>query len=278
MILTEDVKVFEREHHHYDISIEKWAVPKPHGISGVFRLRNEEQFMEAAVLSHLPWLDQAVLVVQPSEDRTEEIAYSLRAAHRDKIKIVHYPFPLHPAGSPEQKSAPDNSVYTLMHMTNWGISQCDYSWVAKIEGDVIGLSTFQNIREVVDADPNAIRYYGRVGLNLAGEKADHISFTNPRNAGYDEAVFSNHPTFHCINGGVWESTNIHDNRPLLRCMGWSFLHLKRVKHGRTAGIERWTAFTPENLRRALIEYNAKHPYPGLDSPTGEPCLFERNFI
>jgi hypothetical protein len=277
-VLTDDIKVIEREHKHFDVSVEKWAAPKPHGISGLFRLHNEEQFMEAAITSHINYLDQVVLVIQPSDDRTEELAYDLRSRARDTIKIVHYPFPLHPIGSEAQIAAPANSVYTLCHMTNWGIGQCDYSWIAKIEGDVIGLLPFENIREAVDAEPDAMRYYGRVGLNLAGEKADQFSFTSPRTAGWDEAVFNNHPTFHCVQGGKWETLNLHDDPALLRNMGWSFLHLKRSKVGAQPGIERWTAFNPENLQRALIEYNSLHPFPGLDNPVGEPCLFERNYL
>ena len=279
-MLTEDIKVFEREYKKFDVSIEKWTAPHSHGISGLFRLKNEEQFMEAAVLSHLQWLDQAVLVIQPSEDRTEELAYGLRAKHRDKIKIAHYPFPVHwlHAVQHESTAPEDISVFGMVHMTNWGISQCDYSWIAKIEGDVIGLATFENIREAVDAEPDAIRHYGRVGLNLAGEDARQFSFTNPRNAGWDEGVFNNHPRFHCIKADRWETINLHEDRSLLRNMGWSFLHMKRCKKGKTTGIERWTSLTPENLQRALIEYNSQHPYPGLDNPAGEPCLFERNYL
>ena len=279
-MITEDIKVAERAHRKFDISISKWKEPKDHGISGLFRLKNEEQFMRAAVESHLQWLDQAVLVVQPSTDRTEEIARELHKEYKSKVKLAFYPFDVHwlHAVQHESTAPPDNSVSGMVHMTNWGISQCDYSWISKIEGDVIGLSSFQAIRDAVDADPKVFRHYGRVGLNIAGENRDMFSFTNPRNAGWDESVFNNHPTFHCIKADQWESINLHDDRSLLRCMGWSFLHTKRCKKGKEAGIERWCKLNPENLQRALLEYNAIHPYPALDNPIGEEILFEKTVL
>ena len=62
----------------------------PFGISGCFRLRNESQFMEVAILSHLPYLDEAVLVVQPSEDDTVERAEKLAAEYPNKIRVAYY--------------------------------------------------------------------------------------------------------------------------------------------------------------------------------------------
>ena len=278
-MLTEDILVAERQHKKYDVSVEEWLAPKPHGISGLFRIRNEAQFLDAAVWSHAAYLDEIVIVLQPSEDGTEEIAKELREKiGRSKVRICHYPFPIHPVGSDEHLAAPENSVYTMMHMTNWGISQCHYSWIAKIEGDVIGLSYFHAVRDAVDADPKVFRHYGRVGLNIAGENRDMFSFTNPRNAGFDESVFNNHPTFHCIKADKFESINLHEDRSLLRCMGWSFLHTKRCKVGAVPGIERWTSLTPENLQRSLLEYNALHPYPALDNPLGEEVLFEKTVL
>lgn len=277
-MLTTDISVIEREHRKFDVAIERWAAPKPFGISGMWRVKNEAQFLRASVLSHLRHLDQAVLVIQPSDDDTEAVARRLHEEYRDKVKLCYYPFPVHRVGSQEHLDSDPASVYTMMHLTNWAISQCDYSWIAKIEGDVIGLSTFAKIREAVDANPNKHLYYGRVGLNIAGPAFDHISFENPRNAGWDEAVFPNHPNFHCVKADKWESMNLHDDRSLLRNFGWSFLHVKRCKADAKQGIERWVHWDVDNMQRALREYNAKHPYPAPDNELGEDCLFETGWM
>jgi hypothetical protein len=76
----------------FGIDWDNWRnKPKPFGFSGCFRLRNESQFMEVAIKSHLSWLDEAVLVVQPSDDDTIKKAY--RMADQDKrVKVYEYPF------------------------------------------------------------------------------------------------------------------------------------------------------------------------------------------
>jgi hypothetical protein len=72
---------------NYEIDWDNWRdKPKPFGFSGCFRLRNESQFMETAILSHLPWLHEAVLVVQPSEDDTIEKAYRMANDH-ERIEV-----------------------------------------------------------------------------------------------------------------------------------------------------------------------------------------------
>ena len=138
------------------------------------------------------------------------------------------------------------------------MSYCNYSWVAKIEGDVIGLSSFAKIREEVDKYPDAIRYYGRTGLNVAGENCEFFSGTHPTNAGWDEAVFNNDPDlWHCIKlQDKWEAINMEKKRSAMRQMGFSFLHTKRCKkihsHGTINGVEeKWIPYNEKNLRAAL---------------------------
>lgn len=277
MTLEKDIKVFEREHSAFDVSLSAWKRDKPHGISGLFRLKDEGQFMDASVLSHIQWLDEVVLLVQESKDDTIEKAVELRNRYPDKIRVECYPFNVHPIGSAGHFDSPDNSVYTMMHLTNYGISRCRYSWVAKIEGDVIALPTFQLIRDLVDMFPNELRHYGRVGLNLAGPYLDMISMTNPRNAGWDESVFNNRPDFYCVKADKWESINMSDyrNTPgVMYCPGFSFMHTKRCKVGKTPGIETWAPFTQENTRRALEEYGNIHPYPGKDNNPVPDFIFD----
>ena len=271
MELTTDIITFEGKT-DFDISIEKWRETKPHGISGLFRLRNEAQFMMRAVMSHLPYLDEAVLIVQPSDDDTMAIAHDL-AAKSNKVRVLWYPFKVHPIASDGHFNVPENSVHTMMHMTNWGISQCKFSWVAKIEGDVICLPTFVHIRKAVDKEPNAHRYYGRVGLNLAGEHGEKFSSTNPRNAGWDEAVFNNHPMFYCHRADKWETINLHDHPDKLVNFGWSFLHVKRCKRGAKQGIETWMPLLEGHVQMALRQYNYEKKYPGRDDPLGIPELY-----
>lgn len=256
----------------YEIDYDQWRKPKPFGISGCFRLRNEAQFMEAAILSHLPYMDEAVLVVQPSEDNTVELALELE---RDdpRIKVHFYDFECDWIDTPEFYAKDPHKPGHLVHMSNWALSKCSYSWVNKVEGDVICLSTFANIIERVQDFPDRNIYYGRVILNVAGENCDQISVDNPRNGGWDEAVFMNNPDlWHFERRNKWEV--VVGTGPTV-CMGWSALHMKRCKVGKVGwNNETYAPFTRESVRQVLADFNARNTYPGPDDPLGEECLFE----
>ena len=267
-MLNGDIKVLERDHFPFDVDIYRWRHKmKPHGISGLFRVKNEEEFLRASVISHIHYLDEVVIILQPSEDKTKEVAEKLALDYPLKIKIKEYPFSLHPVGSKEHMEAAGNSVFTMSHMTNWGLSQCAFSFIAKIEGDVLEMGgNFGKIRELVDRFPNRTAYYGRVGINVAGEKATMFAANAPRNAGWDEAVFNNDPFWHCVTADKWETMNLHEHSDRLYNCGWSFVHTKRckAKHQRLKETEDWQELTEENLRPALESYNKQRPYPCND--------------
>jgi hypothetical protein len=260
----------------YSIDFDKWAEPKPFGFSGCFRLRNESQFMEAAILSHLPWLDEAVLVVQPSSDNTEELAYDL-AANNERIKVYEYPFECDWIDTPAFYAKDPDAPGHMVHMSNWAFTRCKYSWIVKVEGDVIALSTFEDIIERIKENPCQSHYYGRVVLNIAGPECDQVSWQNPRNGGWDEAVVPNNPKYHFKRQDKWEVLQGIDPGP---SMGWSGLHMKRCKKGKDKAWngEQYIPLTVENVRSALAKFNKKFPYPAADDPLGRSCIYEREWI
>ena len=256
-----------------EINWNKWREPKPFGISGCFRLRNESQFMRAAVESFLPFLDEAVLCVQPSDDDTELIALDLLRKHPKKVRVVNYPYVVDWIDTPGFYQNDPNKPGHLVHMSNYALSQCKYSWIAKVEGDVIALNTMGNIVDAIKDEPDARRYYGVVILNLAGKNMDKFSWQNPRNGGWDEAVFNNNPDWYKFYRiGKWESipsTHGVNN-------GWSAIHMKRCKNGMTDGWngESYVNLTRDELSDALELYNAQHGYPANDNPHGIDEIFE----
>lgn len=251
-------------------------IDKPFGISGCFRLRNESQFMETAILSHLSFLDEAVLVVQPSEDDTFKRAMRLSKDYKN-VRVEFYPHRVDWIDTPGFYEKDPDQPGHLVHMSNWALSKCQYSWIAKIEGDVICLSSFERIIEQIRNHPDGLHYYGRMLLNVAGEKCDQISMTHPRNAGWDVGIFPNHPRYKFTRQGKWESIYIGEDRT---CYGWSGLHMKRCKaqHLRIGRNEPWGPFEPLHLEMALSVFNGQVDYAGIDNPLGEPCLFEKTWI
>ena len=268
-------QVEEREHSEWDIDIVKWMSPKPFGISGCFRLKDESEFMVKAVESHLPYLDEAVLVVQDSKDNTVELALELAKKH-DKVHVYKYPVEPHFIDHPQFHTEPINSLYSFVYFSNWALSRCNYSWIAKTEGDVICLPTMENIVKRIHNAPTDWRYYGRVILNVAGANKDLISFDNPRNGGWDECVVPNDPNMaHFVRRSKWEVMDA-PNIPA-ECMGWSAMHMKRCKQEFLPGPwngERYVPFEPDDVEAALTVYNNRNGYPGPDNPLGIEELYE----
>jgi hypothetical protein len=249
----------------------------PFGISGCFRLRNESQFMETAILSHLPYLDEAVLVVQPSEDDTIERAERLAAEH-EKIRVEFYPYIVDWIDTPGFYEKDPDLPGHLVHLSNWALSKCRYSWIAKTEGDVICLTAFGKIVERIHQEPDKQHYYGRVILNVAGEHCDQISLEHPRNAGWDVGVFPNQEKYKFTRKGKCENIFIG---PARTCVGWSGLHMQRSKAPHTQRIRDTgpiVPFTKENTQEALRVFNQTMDYVGIDNPLGEDCLYEKDWI
>ena len=248
----------------------------PFGFSGCFRLRNESQFMEWAILSHLPWLDEAVLVVQPSNDDTIEKAYRM-AEEDERIKVYEYQFECDWIDTPGFYTKDPHAPGHMVHMSNWAFSKCRYSWIVKVEGDVIATSAFADVIDRVKFEPDIPRYYGRVVLNVAGEDCDQISWDNPRNGGWDEAVVPNHPDYHFERQSKWEVLQ----RPGEGIsMGWSGLHMKRCKANKTKGWngEKYVPFNVNEVRNALARFNQLMSYPAADNPLGAETIYETEWI
>jgi hypothetical protein len=233
--------------------------------------------METAILSHLPYLDEAVLVVSPSEDDTVERAERLAAEH-EKIRVEFYPYIVDWIDTPGFYEKDPDLPGHLVHLSNWALSKCRYSWIAKTEGDVICLSSFERIIEQVYKRPDELHYYGRVILNVAGELCDEISMKYPRNAGWDAGVFPNNLKYKFTRQGKFEKIFIGPDRT---CMGWSGLHMKRCKDPHFQRIRDTspnTPFTKENVQEALLAFNITMDYVGIDNPLGEDCLYEKKWI
>lgn len=249
--------VLEREFKEFDIDMEHWKAPKPFGFSGCFRVCNDAEFLEESILSHLPYLDEVVIALQPSTDGTEENAYRLADTY-EKVRVVKYPVKPHFIDVPEFHTDPENSIYSFVYLSNWALSLCKYSWIAKTEADVVCLPSFQKVIDIVKANPKEAIYYGRVILNLAGRDRDKFSLQNPRNGGWDECVIPNHPSYFFHRSGKWETIGMG---PKSLCMGFSALHMKRCKADKADGWngETYVDLTVENLTKALAAYGGIDP-------------------
>lgn len=264
-------RVREWEFQKFNIDLEKWEQSHSFGISGCFRVRNDHEFLYEAVTSHLPYLDEAVIALQPSDEKTNAVVAELEKL--EKVRVVRYPVAPVFITDPEWQNVPENSIRSFVYLSNWALSQCKYSWIARIEADVICLSSFGKIRERIEREPEKKILYGRVLLNVAGKERNQVSATVPRNGGWDECVFPNSPDYRFTRRPKYEVlVSPHESE----CLGWSALHMKRCKADKIGwNNEKYAPRTPEAVAQALRDFNAANPYPGPDNPEGEPCLFER---
>lgn len=263
-------KAREWEFQAYSIDLKKWEAPHPFGISGCFRVRNDHEFLYEAVTSHLPYLDEAVIALQPSDAKTEAVVAELEKL--PKVRVVRYPVAPVFITDSEWESVPENSIRSFVYLSNWALSQCKYSWIARVEADVICLSSFAKIRERIEREPERKILYGRVLLNVAGKEKNQVSASVPRNGGWDECVFPNDPAYHFTRRPRYE---VLESPHESECLGWSALHMKRSKADKIGwNGEKYVPFDRPHVAQALQEFNTLNPYPGPDNPLGAPCLFE----
>ena len=272
----EMMPVKEREYSAVDIDKTMWAGAHPFGISGCIRVRNDSQFLRAAVLTHLPYMDEIVLAYQPSEDDTESVCESLVNEFPAKVRMVRYPVAPVFIFTPKWESTPVDSVYSFVYLSNWAISQCRYSWIAKFEADVIALSSLSKVVEAIKKEPNRRMYYGRALVNIGGPECDQFSEKIPCTGGFDEAFFPNHPDWHFIKNDKWEA--VDQTVAEYRCIGWGGLHLKRSKARNWGKIdEPFQPFDSNHFKAVMTDWSKMHSWPGPDNPLGEPFLFENDW-
>ncbi len=129
--------------------------PRPLGISGHLRVKNEPFSVELAILSALPALDELIITCQPfinesGKDETYLICQKLKKQYPKKIRLFYYlPEVIAISGShisnqnPQaqsilekfQNDIPENSVHSIAHYYNYGLVRIRYQYYVKIDAD-----------------------------------------------------------------------------------------------------------------------------------------------
>ncbi|PAF53719.1 hypothetical protein BKH42_04265 [Helicobacter sp. 13S00482-2] len=137
--------------------------PRPLGLSGHLRVKNESYSVAQAIESSIPALDELIITVQPyindsGIDETYEICKQKKQKYTDKIKLFYY--------TPEvatieyfkdtdmyktndlEDDIPNNSIHSFSHYTNFGLKEISYKYYTKIDADQIYLT--DKLRELRD--------------------------------------------------------------------------------------------------------------------------------
>lgn len=144
------------------------------GISGFMRLRNEAEFLERAVDSWMPLLDELIIVYNNCQDDTGRIALACARKYPGKIKVYHYHPIVTPQGSSQNNADTVNSPHNLVYYYNYALSKTTRRWAIKIDGDQIiptealALEIRKKYEEMREQTPDAVLPIS--GVNLIDNK------------------------------------------------------------------------------------------------------------
>jgi hypothetical protein len=127
------------------LAVRHAVLSSPRRISAMLRVRDEEEFLHAAVSSIADLVDEIVLVDNQSTDRTPEIVRQLASEHSDKVAVHAYPHPVARVGAEQAAAARgrrEAGVRTLAEYYNWCLARCREPFVLKWDGDMIALPAF----------------------------------------------------------------------------------------------------------------------------------------
>lgn len=112
------------------------------GLSGILRVRNEEEFVEACIDSCIEALDELIIVYNDCTDSTPDIIERKRSEHPTKIKVYPYEHEIYGTNLSKEKfektlALPDDSPHLLCNYYNFALSKVSYQYAMKIDADQI---------------------------------------------------------------------------------------------------------------------------------------------
>ncbi|PAF42971.1 hypothetical protein [Helicobacter sp. 11S03491-1] len=136
--------------------IKKLDDPRPLGISGHLRAKNEANTIGLSIETCIDGLDELVITVQPSDDNTYEICQEKLKKYPDKIKLFYYtPEVLpwnnsHCADRTKELNSDNQSIHNYAHYCNYSFVKITYKYCMKIDADQIYFtSKLKEIREAI---------------------------------------------------------------------------------------------------------------------------------
>lgn len=227
------------------------------GISGFYRVRNEENLLEASVLAHLPFLDEIIIVYNDCSDATPEIAERLARTYPDKIQAYHYKPRVYPAMTREHAITSAHSVHSLVNYYNFALAKTTRKTVVKIDADHLPVpGVFKDTCARVRARPLTTMHY-MYGVNLYPcEQGVCVSEEKPFTHGYDVGFFPVSHKTRFIHRKQCESLSLpwHMYRTR-RSLGVQFYHLKGYK--KDGGFRKDGTLLPEAQETFRITLHPK---------------------
>lgn len=160
-----------KAHWQYSLNAQQiYGEDRQPGVSGYYRLYNEEDFLKHSVESHLPFFDEIILVHDSTTtDNTPAIAQALAEQYPDKVKYFFYePAVIGKTRTKAFKILPANHPSSFANYSSFALSKTTKQIVTKIDGDHIAIpEVFEKITtHSHDMNFMANTFYTFLGINL----------------------------------------------------------------------------------------------------------------
>ena len=138
----------------FKVDLRKIHQNRKPGVSGMMRVKNDAEFLEASVISCLPALDELIIVYNDCSDDSPEIIKRMANKYPDKIKTYEY-LPKIKAWNLSEEEADEilsgkiPAENTLAGYYNYALSKTTREFVMKIDADQIYFT--DKLKEICDA-------------------------------------------------------------------------------------------------------------------------------
>lgn len=132
-------------YNEFEVNLSKIHRGRKNGVSGMMRVKNDAEFIDAAIESCIDALDELVIVYNDCSDNSPEIIKSLAQKYPSKIRYYEYKPKIlsHNLSEIDYQSYLDgriNPLNTLANYYNYALSKTTYKYVMKIDADQIYFS------------------------------------------------------------------------------------------------------------------------------------------
>jgi hypothetical protein len=225
------------------------------GISGFMRLKNEELYLDAAIASHIEFLDELILVFNNCTDSTPEICRKWEANYPDKVKVYEYAPYVYPVGTVESRTLPADDIGTLANFYNYSLSKTTRTIAIKIDGDHIAVPnvfceaakqarSLKNNEWLSLRGANLFEYNGQ--LYMSNGYSNRLTAGAQRERGTPPITGGDH-AFFVVTEDTWHEMDPDEGYEILKLhhvkdtvisyKPVAFLHLKGVKNDK--GMKNW---------------------------------------
>ena len=140
------------------------------GVSGIMRVKDDAEFIEACVESCIDALDELIIVYNDCTDNSPEVIKMMQKRYPDKIKVFPYNYHIYALNLTQQEyeyalSLPKDSPHLLCNYYNFALSKVSYQYALKIDADQIYFTEkLKDLCDVVKSKEKKINWKVIIGL------------------------------------------------------------------------------------------------------------------